>query len=42
VAKGAIITEEEMHRMLDDYLDVRGWENDGKPGERKLRELKLA
>jgi len=41
VAKGAIITEEEMHRMLDDYLDVRGWENDGKPGERKLRELKL-
>jgi len=42
VAKGAIITEEEMHRMLDDYLDVRGWENDGKPGERKLMELKLA
>jgi aldehyde:ferredoxin oxidoreductase len=42
VAKGAIITEEEMHRMLDDYLDVRGWENDGKPGKRKLRELKLA
>jgi aldehyde:ferredoxin oxidoreductase len=42
VAKGAIITEEEMHRMLDDYLDIRGWENDGKPGESKLRELKIA
>jgi aldehyde:ferredoxin oxidoreductase len=42
VAKGAMITEEEMHRMLDDYLDARGWDNDGKPGESKLRELKLA
>ncbi len=41
VSRGAIITEEEMHRMLDDYLQERGWDTDGRPGEQKLSDLGL-
>jgi aldehyde:ferredoxin oxidoreductase len=40
-SKGAIITEEEMHRMLDDYLEERGWDREGQPSSGKLSELGL-
>lgn len=37
-SKGEI---EELDKMLDDYYKVRGWDNDGVPGEGKLKELEL-
>ncbi|MFP4545576.1 MAG: aldehyde ferredoxin oxidoreductase family protein [Methanomassiliicoccales archaeon] len=40
-SEGAIITQEEMHRMLDDYLEARGWDAEGRPSREKLAELAL-
>jgi aldehyde:ferredoxin oxidoreductase len=37
-SKGEI---EKLDQMLDDYYKVRGWDNDGVPGEGKLKELEL-
>jgi len=37
-SKGEI---EELDKMLADYYKVRGWDNDGAPGEGKLKELEL-
>ena len=37
-SKGEI---EELDKMLADYYKVRGWDNDGVPGEGKLKELEL-
>jgi len=42
VSKGAVITDEEMDQMLDDYLEERGWESDGRPKEERLSRLGLA
>jgi aldehyde:ferredoxin oxidoreductase len=38
-SKGHIVTEEELQHMLDDYYNVRGWDEDGRPTEAKLEEL---
>jgi aldehyde:ferredoxin oxidoreductase len=37
-SKGEI---EKLDQMLEDYYKVRGWDNDGVPGEGKLKELEL-
>jgi aldehyde:ferredoxin oxidoreductase len=38
-AKGAVVTQDELDLMLDDYYDVRGWTLEGVPEKRKLMEL---
>ncbi len=40
-AKGMHLTEEKVHRMLDEYYDLRGWDRNGIPSEQKLRSLGL-
>jgi len=41
-AKGAVVTQEELDLMLDDYYNVRGWTLEGMPKKEKLKELGLA
>ncbi len=41
VAKGAVVTKEELDLMLDDYYQARGWTNKGVPTKAKLKELGL-
>ena len=41
-SKGHIVTEEELQHMLDDYYNVRGWDEDGRPTEAKLEELGIS
>jgi aldehyde:ferredoxin oxidoreductase len=38
-AKGAIVTQDELDLMLDDYYEVRGWTFEGVPKTAKLKEL---
>jgi aldehyde:ferredoxin oxidoreductase len=38
-AKGAVVTQDELDLMLDDYYESRGWTLDGVPKAVKLREL---
>jgi hypothetical protein len=33
--------EERVNRMLDEYYDLRGWDQNGIPTEKKLKELGL-
>ncbi|MCW4024462.1 MAG: aldehyde ferredoxin oxidoreductase family protein [Candidatus Bathyarchaeota archaeon] len=40
-AQGAIVTQEELNLMLDDYYTARGWTKKGFPTEAKLKELDL-
>jgi len=40
-AQGQVVTREALDRMLDEYYELRGWNEDGIPGEDKLRELGL-
>lgn len=40
-AKGQVVTREALDRMLDEYYKSRGWNEEGIPGEDKLRELGL-
>jgi len=40
-AKGQVVTREALDNMLDEYYKVRGWNEEGIPGEDKLRELSL-
>jgi len=40
-AKGMRMTEEKVNRMLDEYYELRGWNQNGIPTEKKLRELGL-
>jgi len=40
-AKGLHLTEEKVNRMLDEYYELRGWNSNGIPTERKLKELDL-
>ncbi len=42
VSKGALLTEEEMMRMLDDYHEARRWDREGRPTQWKLLQLGLA
>ena len=39
--KGAVVTQEELDLLLDDYYTVRGWNVDGVPTKGKLRELAM-
>jgi aldehyde:ferredoxin oxidoreductase len=40
-AKGQVVTREALDRMLGEYYQLRGWDENGLPGEHKLRELGL-
>jgi aldehyde:ferredoxin oxidoreductase len=37
--KGAVVTQDELNLMLDDYYEARGWDPDGVPTKAKLAEL---
>jgi aldehyde:ferredoxin oxidoreductase len=39
--KGAVVTQDELDLLLDDYYTVRGWTVDGVPTKEKLKELSL-
>jgi aldehyde:ferredoxin oxidoreductase len=41
-SKGAMITVEEMNKMLDDYMAFRKWTHDGVPTPEKLEELDIS
>ena len=41
-AKGAMVTQEELDLMLDDYYTSRGWTLEGVPKKEKLKELGMA
>jgi aldehyde:ferredoxin oxidoreductase len=40
-AKGAVVTQDELDLMLDDYYQARGWNVEGIPTKAKLQELGL-
>jgi len=40
-ASGNAISEDEFQKMLDEYYSLRGWNEEGRPKEEKLRELDL-
>ena len=40
-AKGAVVTEDELDLLLDDYYQARGWSVEGVPSKAKLQELGL-
>ncbi len=40
-AKGAVIPKEEFDKLLDDYYKKRGWDENGRPTEEKLKELDI-
>ena len=40
-AKGAVVTQDELDLMLDDYYQSRGWNVEGIPTKAKLKELGL-
>jgi aldehyde:ferredoxin oxidoreductase len=40
-AKGAVVTQDELDLMLDDYYQARGWDVEGAPTKAKLQELGL-
>jgi aldehyde:ferredoxin oxidoreductase len=37
--KGAVVTQEELDTLLDDYYQARGWTLEGIPTSTKLKEL---
>ena len=37
--QGAVVTQEEMDLLLDDYYESRGWTLEGVPKVEKLKEL---
>jgi aldehyde:ferredoxin oxidoreductase len=40
-AKGAVVTQDELDLLLDDYYQARGWNVEGVPSKEKLQELGL-
>jgi aldehyde:ferredoxin oxidoreductase len=40
-AKGAVVTQDELDSLLDDYYQARGWTVEGVPSAAKLQELGL-
>jgi aldehyde:ferredoxin oxidoreductase len=42
VSKGALVKEEELQKMLDDYYQARGWSKDGVPTKVKLQIIDLS
>jgi aldehyde:ferredoxin oxidoreductase len=41
-SQGSTISNEQMNKMLDDYMVARGWTDDGDPTPEKLKELDIA
>jgi aldehyde:ferredoxin oxidoreductase len=41
-AKGAVVTQDELDLLIDDYYNVRGWSVEGVPSAAKLKELGLS
>ena len=41
-AKGAVVTQDELDLLLDDYYQARGWNVEGVPTKAKLQELRHA
>ena len=41
IAKGRLVSNEMLNKMLDEYYQLRGWNEKGVPTKRKLRELGL-
>jgi len=41
VVDGAVVSQEELDLLLDDYYQARGWTNKGIPTKDKLKELGL-
>jgi aldehyde:ferredoxin oxidoreductase len=41
-AKGALVTQDELDLMLDDYYNVRGWTLEGVPKKETLKELGMS
>jgi aldehyde:ferredoxin oxidoreductase len=39
--KGAVVTQDELDLMLDDYYSSRGWTLEGVPTKEKLQQLGL-
>lgn len=39
--KGSLISSQDLDILLDEYYEVRGWDNEGKPSDIKLQELEL-
>lgn len=40
-SKGQIVHKEEFEKMLDEYYQIVGWDNNGKPTVEKLKELQI-
>jgi aldehyde:ferredoxin oxidoreductase len=40
-SEGAVIEREKFEALLDEYYEVRGWDREGVPTERKLQELDI-
>lgn len=40
-SKGHVIEREEYERLLDKYYEVRGWDEEGRPTQEKLKELNI-
>ena len=41
-AKGAVVTQDELNLMLDDYYQSRGWTMEGVPTKAELEKLGLS
>jgi aldehyde:ferredoxin oxidoreductase len=41
IAKGSLVTQDELDLLLDDYYETRGWSSEGIPSDSKLKELGL-
>jgi aldehyde:ferredoxin oxidoreductase len=41
-AKGAVVTQDELDLLIDDYYSTRGWNVEGVPSAAKLKELGLS
>ncbi len=41
MAKGSLVTQEDLDLLLDDYYGTRGWTPQGVPKKKKLEELGL-
>jgi aldehyde:ferredoxin oxidoreductase len=39
LARGSLIEREGFKRMLDEYYKLRGWDEDGKPADERVKEL---
>jgi len=40
-AKGHVVSDEIYNTMLDEYYEVRGWDMNGRPTKKRLRELSI-